>query len=81
MTTLGYVFNKALNKNIPVKLLTNGPDFWRPSGAISQEAKNLALAKTKAAFEGGELFKDVDIKTMELFTITYIVVRKAFFGI
>lgn len=68
---IGYVFNGALNKNIPVNLCTIGPSFWRPTGAISQVAKNLALAKVKAAFEGGDLFTDTDMRTTESLVIRY----------
>lgn len=65
MSLLGYVFNRAANKQIPVYLMTHGPGFWRPTGVISDEVKDLALSKIKNAFEGGHLFKENDMKSME----------------
>jgi hypothetical protein len=47
MLLLGNVFNKATGKSTPVYLTNSGPSFWRPTGAASQAAKDLALAKTK----------------------------------
>ncbi|KAI9819652.1 MAG: hypothetical protein M1826_001113 [Phylliscum demangeonii] len=39
--------------------------------AISQEAREAVLAKTKAAFEGGRLFKMVDMKRLAVLRVTY----------
>ena len=65
MSTIGYVLNRVTGRSIPVKLTTSGPGFWRPTGAISQMAKDIALVKTKTAFEAGNLFSDVDMQIME----------------
>jgi hypothetical protein len=55
--SLGYIFNRASGKKIPVFLATSGPDFLHVTGAISEAANDLALAKTKAAFEGANSSK------------------------
>ncbi|KAI9799525.1 MAG: hypothetical protein M1826_005484, partial [Phylliscum demangeonii] len=65
MSFIGYVFNKARNKNILVYLAIAGPGFWRPVGVLSIAAKKFALAKLKGAFEAGNLFTEEDMKTME----------------
>ncbi|OJD12622.1 hypothetical protein ACJ73_09320 [Blastomyces percursus] len=69
-TLLGYVFNKALSKSIPVYITESGPSFKRLTGAIDTQVRNLALSKIKAAFEGGKLFTDDDMKAMERITIS-----------
>lgn len=69
-TLLGYVFNKTLSKSIPVYIAESGTGFKRLTGAIDTQVKNLALSKTKAAFEEGKLFTDDDMKAMEQITIS-----------
>ncbi|KAK2802403.1 hypothetical protein FQN50_007401 [Emmonsiellopsis sp. PD_5] len=69
-TLLGYVFNKALSKNIPVYFADSAPGFKRLPGVIDSQVGNLTLAKTKVAFEGGKLFTDEDMKAMEQITVT-----------
>ena len=81
MSFLGNVFNKAAGKSIPVYLTTSGPTFWRPTGTISQAAKDLAFAKTKAAFEAGSLFKDDDMKNIDSLKVTYVAVQSVSFGV
>lgn len=65
-------FNPATGKSISTKLVTSAPDFWRPTDAISQPAKDLALAKTKAAFEAGKLFSDADMQIIECLDIRLV---------
>lgn len=75
MSSIGNVLNKATGKTIPVYLNTSGQGFIRPTGAISQSAKNLALAKVKAAFEDGKLFTDASMKTIERLDIRYVAAK------
>lgn len=70
MSLIGHVFNKALQKNIPVYIAESGPGFIRITSAICQNVKDSALALLKERFENGTLFKDDDLKRMEKLTIT-----------
>jgi hypothetical protein len=66
---LGHVFNRQLAKLIPVHLAETGPGYRRLVDAIDPKQKAVALAKVKAAFEGGNLFSDEAMKQVERLTI------------
>ncbi|EKV04070.1 hypothetical protein Pdw03_1641 [Penicillium digitatum] len=70
MSLIGQVFNKVLNKNIPVYIATSGNGFIRWTSVIDQAVKDVALATVKAPFESGKLFNDDDMRQMEQLTIT-----------
>jgi len=70
MPYIGKVFNKATSKSIDVLISESGDGFKRLTGAISQDAKNAALAKVKERFESGSLFKDDDMKQMDKLVVT-----------
>ncbi|KAJ6041574.1 uncharacterized protein N7446_010543 [Penicillium canescens] len=70
MSLIGHVFNKVLNKSIPVYIALSGNSYIRMPSVIDQAAKDAALAKVKEPFESGKLFKDDDMKQMEQLTIT-----------
>lgn len=65
MSLIGYIFNKLLQKNIPVYISESGPGFKHLTAAISQNVKIGPLAKVKEQFENGTLFKDHNLKLME----------------
>ncbi|PYH46600.1 uncharacterized protein BP01DRAFT_18024 [Aspergillus saccharolyticus JOP 1030-1] len=67
---IGNVFNKALQKAIPVYIAESGEGYKRLTGVIAESVKNAALAKIKAPFEEGRLFKFEDMKEMHQLTIT-----------
>ncbi|KAF4770775.1 hypothetical protein HAV15_012832 [Penicillium sp. str.  len=70
MSLIGQVFNKILNKSIPVYIANSGNGYIRYPALIDQAVKEAALAKVKAPFESGKLFKDDDMRQMEQLTIT-----------
>ncbi|KAK2764425.1 hypothetical protein FQN54_009119 [Arachnomyces sp. PD_36] len=70
MSRIGYVFNKVLQKNIPVVLVESGEGYKRLTGVIGEEIKQAALAKIRGPFENGDLFKDDDLRSMEQLAIT-----------
>lgn len=70
MSLIGQVFNRVLQKHIPVYISESGEGFIRITSAISQNVKDAALTKIKLPFENGTLFKDDDLKYMERLTIT-----------
>ena len=61
-----------LGKNIPVYLAAASPGFWRPITVISPMGKELALLKTKNAFEGGKLFKEDDMKITHSLNVRFV---------
>lgn len=70
MSLIGQVFNKIFNKSIPVYIANSGNGYIRYPALIDQAVKEAALAKVKAPFESGKLFKDDDMRQMEQLTIT-----------
>lgn len=64
--------NRHLGREISVYLTAEGSNFIRPSGAISQTAKENALEKIKTAFEGEKLFKDEHMKNMTQLNVRYV---------
>ena len=70
MSLIGQIFNKALQKSIPVYIATVGNGYIRITSAISEEVKEAALSTIKQRFENGTLFNDDDLKQMEQLTIT-----------
>lgn len=70
MSRIGQVFNKVLQKDIPVFLTESGEGYKRLTGIIGEDVKQAALAKIKGPFESGDLFKDDDLKSMEQLSIT-----------
>lgn len=70
MSRIGQVFNKVLQKNIPVFLAESGEGYKRLTGVLGEDVKQAALAKIKEPFENGDLFKDDDLKSMEQLAIT-----------
>ncbi|CAG8019527.1 unnamed protein product [Penicillium nalgiovense] len=70
MALIGHVFNRVLNKYIPVYIAESGNGFIRLTAYIDQKVKDAAFATVKAPFENGKLFKDDDMKQMEQLSIT-----------
>ncbi|KAJ6118791.1 hypothetical protein N7471_013411 [Penicillium samsonianum] len=67
---IGYVFNKALNKNIPVYLPTIWNNIMRVPEVVDQAVKTAALATVKAPLKNGTLFKFEDMQKMDELLIT-----------
>jgi hypothetical protein len=67
---IGEVFNKALNKMIPVYLPTIWNDIKRVPEAVDPAVKAAALATVKIPFEAGNLFKPEDMKQIDELLIT-----------
>lgn len=72
MALIGHVFNRVLNKYIPVYIAESGNGFIRLTAYIDQKVKDAAFATVKAPFENGKLFKDDDMKQMEQLSITWV---------
>ncbi|RAK84362.1 hypothetical protein BO79DRAFT_158484 [Aspergillus costaricaensis CBS 115574] len=70
MSLIGHVFNRSLQRNIPVYLSETDPGFTRLTTVIDQNVKFAALALLKERFESGSLFNESDMRLMERVTIT-----------
>ncbi|CAI7645474.1 unnamed protein product [Penicillium glandicola] len=67
---IGEVFNKALNKKIPVYLPTIWNDIKRLPEVVDPAVKAAALTTVKIPFENGKLFKLEDMQQIDELLIT-----------